>query len=197
MHSSTLVWSAAPPAPTRTPLTPHGGCILSVLRRRSSWGGTRTRRSGYLFRRVSRWIFVDRQKQIHNRQLKCQVEDLKWISVWCKQYNVDFGHFYFNSAQASFFSHTLLAIGITVSALVVCQNRRRGQQSRSVCIDYYGFICLMLHDICFSIDVSVLRCYKNECQKVRCDDLEPGHLPSPMGFLLRKIQFSKMSFGSN
>ena len=55
----------------------------------------------------------------------------------------------------------------------------------------------MLHDICFSIDVSVLRCYKNECQKVRCDDLEPGHLPSPMGFLLRKIQFSKMSFGSN
>ena len=56
----------------------------------------------------------------HNNWLKCQVEDLKWISVWCKEYNVDFGHFYFNSAQASFLSQTLLAIAITVSALVVC-----------------------------------------------------------------------------
>ena len=120
MHSSTLVWRAAPPAPTLTLLTPHGGCILSALRRRPSWGGMRTRRSGYLFRRVSRWIFVDCENKIHTRWLKCQVEDLKWISVWCKEYNVDFGHFYFNSAQASFLSQTLLAIAITVSALVVC-----------------------------------------------------------------------------
>ena len=60
----------------------------------------------------------------------------------------------------------------------------------------FYFLCATWH-LSFYWCFCTERCYKNECQKVRCDVLEPGHLPSPSGFLLRKIQFSKMSFGSN
>ena len=38
---------------------------------------------------------------ILHSQMCVQVEDLKWISVWCRRYSVDFGHLIISDSDSS------------------------------------------------------------------------------------------------